>query len=114
MHIIYFLVYTRLASKPFIDNIITQMERKRSQSKKKTTVKSEKEFSIQSKSHDSRHLTIFYEPHQMESEMLRKELHKIMSPHSKESKKMTKKVENKRYFNLKKVYPDENDLREEK
>lgn len=40
MHIIYFLVYTRLASKPYINNLITQMEKKGVHFKKKTTVKS--------------------------------------------------------------------------
>lgn len=29
----------------------------------------------------------------------------------KQSKKMTRKVDNKRYFNLKKAYPDNNDLK---
>jgi hypothetical protein len=36
-----------------------------------------------------------------------------MSPMTKQSKKMTKKIENKRYFNLKKIYPDDADFKDE-
>lgn len=113
MHLIYFLVYARLASKPFITSIILEMDKKNRQLKKKITMKSEKDYSIQSKSHDSRHLTVFCDINSTETENLKRELKKIMNPQAAESKKMTKKMENRRYFNVRKLYPCEAELKEE-
>lgn len=42
MHVIYFLVYARLASKPYIASLILEAEKKNRHINKKTTMKSEK------------------------------------------------------------------------
>jgi hypothetical protein len=51
-------------------------------------------------------MTIFMESSQMEVENFRRDLKKILNSQS-ELKKTSKKNDNKRYFNLKKIYPDE-------
>jgi hypothetical protein len=40
MHVVYFLVYARLASKPFIKNTIVEVEMKNRSFKKKPTMRS--------------------------------------------------------------------------
>lgn len=65
MHIIYFMIYARLASKPYINNIIAQSKHK-TKKQRHYTVRSENDDSMNSQSLDSRHMTVFWENNHLE------------------------------------------------
>ena len=70
MHLVYYLVYARLASKPYI-NALLQQKQQRGRNHRQQTVKSEID-SVRSRSVDSRHFTVFVENQQKEVELLSK------------------------------------------
>ena len=110
IHILHFMIYAKLASKPYVANLIILAKQK-----KKNVVKDnnrDQEDTIYSSAKDSRHFTVFMESNQIEIDLFRKELKKELNSPG-ESKKTGKKTDNKRYFNLKNVYPDEEELFDE-
>lgn len=96
------MVYARLASKPYVVALIAAAEKKSNPTKRKT-VRSERDYSTHSKSHESRHPTLFVDCAQLEVDHFRKDLKKVLSSQT-DCKRLVRKGDSKRL--IKKNSPD--------